>query len=115
MDGTPFGRYRLVALPGRGGMGEVCRAHDTDNAHIVSNLMQQPGDAFPDWPRRAADYMQAIVLWQYGLRVRQSRSLRPCASGTLPIRIMIPSTNGHKAPTPQVQMDTTSWMMPMLV
>src|ERR1700752_4864604 len=59
MDGTQFGRYRLLDFLGRGGMGGVLRAHEPATNRTVATKLLPPNladdDTFVQRFRREAE------------------------------------------------------------
>jgi hypothetical protein len=76
VDGTPFGRYRLIELIGRGGMGEVWRAYDTAIDRVVALKLLPPNFAgdkvFQERFRREAkaaaglDEPHVVPIYEFG-------------------------------------------------
>jgi serine/threonine-protein kinase len=76
VDGTPFGRYRLTELLGRGGMGEVWRAYDPEMNRVVALKVLVPSfandQAFQERFRREArsaarlDEPHVVPIYDFG-------------------------------------------------
>ncbi len=70
MEGTPFGRHCLIELLGRGGMGEVWRAHGTVTDRTVAINVQVPANR-----RRMPAQIYAHVALGQGLQPLSSTAL----------------------------------------
>lgn len=46
MDGTRFGRYRLIKRPGQGGFGELPEIRDQSDYTVPSGPAEEPAELF---------------------------------------------------------------------
>lgn len=107
-------RWKLRTVSIRGDRDAVAGSLTVDPARQRRSLAvtRDRRDPTTAVPLLATGPAPGCEVWK---RERQSRNGRPCASGTLPTTIMMPSMNDQMLPMPNVTIDTMSCAIPMLV
>ena len=83
VEGTPFGRYQLIELLGRGGMGEVWRAYDSAIDRVVALKMLLPHlSQDPEFDKRFRREARAAARLDDPTSCRSTTSARSTAGCT---------------------------------
>ena len=92
VEGTPFGRYRLIELLRRGGMGEVWRAHDTaaNNRTVAIKLLPPQLAADPTFVARFRREADAAA------RLNNAHIIPIHTYGEIDGRLYVPQDRAHR-------------------